>query len=603
MLIPEAIEAVIADFSTCSEPISTHMVQSALSSARTLLAEKTAIGGARADLVAFALQPQQSEYLPWHTFFGPMGSSKDKDGNLYYFPDPRDLSAEVVDHWQVRADNVTHPVLRARYADLVWDLSRKAAGRRADARFARLAIDSYFDSVIQGCHADDHDDIEALERALQLSCSIRDEARTASAKGLMIDRFHKEVSDDGWWLSLYEALTLNRRSGLSFGEKEEMVAGLEGLLLRFLAPDSRDPFGASRVANYLISYYSTQENLLRVSEIAIAVSEAYEMLASEGSPLQAMGWLQTAIDFARRANDTDRQTRLQVLREHAIRASGSEMRSFTTPIEFKKSDVEELTDYLHDEDWQQSLFNVAAYFIEPKSEVRHHTEEAAKAGPLMARMTMSIIANDHVAAEVGGEDDADGPLFRQADFLRQFNRLFLSQALDSVVERHRLSPEEIAVFIQRSDLFSDLPLVTSGIEAWLKGDYVKCLFVLVPQMEDAFRNLARCLGEPVTKAKPGRSGWEISKNLGDFMSMDSVRSEIGEDIHFWIRSIFADARGMNLRNTIAHAQAGRDIATYYACDTVVHSLLVIGAYKDIAVYCVRKTEARGRNASSLGNTR
>ena len=85
--------------------------------------------------------------------------------------------------------------------------------------------------------------------------------------------------------------------------------------------------------------------------------------------------------------------------------------------------------------------------------------------------------------------------------------------------------------------------------------------------------------------------------------MEGIRSEIGEDIHFWIRSIFADARGMNLRNTIAHGQAGSEIATYYACDTVVHSLLVLGADKDIAVYCLRKTEARDRAAPSVDNMR
>ncbi len=601
MLIPETIEAVIKDLDTNSDPLSTHTVQSALSSARSKLAEKTASGGAWADLVAFALQSQQSDYLPWRTYFGPMGSGEDKNGNVYYFPDPQDLSAEIVDHWQARADSVSHPVLRARYADLVWDLSRKAAGRRPDARFARLAIDSYFDCVMQGRHADDYDDIDALERALQLSCSIRDEGRTATAKGLMLERFHKEILNDGWWLRLYEALTLNRRSGLSVGEKEGMVASLEALLLRFLGPDGRDPFGASRVANYLGTYYSTQENFDRVSEVAIAVSEAFETLATEGSPLQAMAWLQTAIDYARRANDTERQRRLQVLREQAIRASGSEMKSFSTPIEFKKSDVQDLIDYLHDDDWEQSLYNVAAYFIDPKSEVRFHTEEAAKAGPLMASMTMSIIGDDHVAAQVGGEEDPDGPLFRQAEFLRQFNRLFLCKALEAVVERHRLSPEEIAAFMQRLNLFSDLPIVIAGVKAWLEGDFVKCLFVLVPQVEDAFRNLARRLGEPVTKVKSGRAGWEVSKNLGDFLAMDKIRGEIGEDIHFWIRSVFADARGMNLRNTIAHGLAGRNIATYYACDTVIHSLLVMGAYKDIAVHCTRKTEARDRTTCSVVN--
>ncbi|WCK27617.1 hypothetical protein [Agrobacterium pusense] len=78
--------------------------------------------------------------------------------------------------------------------------------------------------------------------------------------------------------------------------------------------------------------------------------------------------------------------------------------------------------------------------------------------------------------------------------------------------------------MQRSSLFSDFPLLVAGVKAWLDGDYVKSIFVLVPQVEDAFRNIARRLGESVTKEKRGQSGWEVSMNLGDLLSMEKVRA-------------------------------------------------------------------------------
>ncbi|RWQ64988.1 DUF4209 domain-containing protein [Mesorhizobium sp.] len=593
MQVPGTIEAVIAEFDRTEEPLDTHAIQAALSSARTRLEDKIATGDAWADLVAFAVQAEQEDRPPWNTYFGPMGSGTDADGSDLYFPDIRQLTPDIVDHWEQRADAVSHPVMKARYADLVWDLSRNAANRRPDVRFARLAIDNYIASVADGRNADDHDDVEALKRALQLATSIGDGERTGIVKEMMLARFQVEVEKTGWWHYLYDALTTNRKAGLNSDQKSDLVAGLEKVLARFMADETFDPHGAERVASRLLPFYSAGEDFDSVKRVGLAVSEAFEKIATAGSRMQAMAWLQTAAEFARRAGDGERLKRLRVEREAAIRGSASEMKSFSYRQEIKKSEIEDVLNILVDDgNWQQTLFNIAAEFITPKQELRYRAEEGAATSPLMSMMTMSVVADDHVAAQVGGDDDGDGGLYRYADFARQSNRIFLSKALDAAVERHKLSPEEIAAFVQRTELFSDFALVIAGIRAWIEGDYVKCLFVLVPQIEDAFRNVARSVGESVTKEKRGQKGWEVSLNLGDLLSMEKVKAEVGEDIHFWIRAIFADARGMNLRNLVAHGLASREAATYYNCELVIHAMLMLGAYSDVAAACIRKAEAR-----------
>ena len=434
MQVPESIETVIVEFDQKMEPLDTHTVQSALSSARTKLAEKTPTGEAWADLVAFALQAEQEDHLPWNTYFGPMGSWKHKDGTVSYSPDPRDITPDIVDHWEQRADNLTNPVMKARYADLVWDMSRKAANRRANIRFARIAIDNYLASVSGGRNADRHDDVEALNRALQLSTSISDKDRTAAAKGMIVERFRVEVDRDGWWIQLYETLTTNRKCGLTDDEKNELTTGLEKLFERATAEETLDPHNAERIADRLLPFYSSREDFDSVKRIGVAVSEAFEKIAKDGSRMQAMAWLQTAAEFARRAGDGDRMNRLKVEREEAIRGSASEMKSFSFSHEFKKSEVKEYVEAILDEtNWQQSLFNIAAHFIVSKQHLRDQAERAAETSPLMAAITMSVIADDHVAARVDGDVDADGPLYRHADFSRQFNRLHLCKALEGAV--------------------------------------------------------------------------------------------------------------------------------------------------------------------------
>lgn len=166
MNVHETIDAVISDFETRMEPLETHVIQTALSVARTKLEGQVSEGDTWADLAAFAFQADQEDREPWGTYFGPMGTWNMNDGSFRYSPDPRDVTPEIVTHWVERAEALSHPVMKARYADLVWDYAHRVTNKKSDVRFARTAIDSYMAAVTNKMNADDHDDVEALQRAL-----------------------------------------------------------------------------------------------------------------------------------------------------------------------------------------------------------------------------------------------------------------------------------------------------------------------------------------------------------------------------------------------------------------------------------------------------
>src|SRR4051812_34614862 len=56
----------------------------------------------------------------------------------------------------------THPILRARYADLAWDMSRAIAEASPNPEMARVAIDAYIESFVRQRRNDVHDEFEAL---------------------------------------------------------------------------------------------------------------------------------------------------------------------------------------------------------------------------------------------------------------------------------------------------------------------------------------------------------------------------------------------------------------------------------------------------------
>src|SRR5438270_83604 len=126
VVIPAAVETLIQQFESTTDPFTVLDVQQALGKARRDLGQPSQEEdfGAWSEILAFSLADGTSYTgpSPWGTFFCPMGSMEDKEGKTRYFPDISGANVEVIDHWIERARTITQPVLKSRYADLVWDL-------------------------------------------------------------------------------------------------------------------------------------------------------------------------------------------------------------------------------------------------------------------------------------------------------------------------------------------------------------------------------------------------------------------------------------------------------------------------------------------------
>lgn len=87
-VIPPAIEKVIQDFDRAGEPFTALDVSQALGPARRELQDppKEHDYGAWTEILAFALVPERDGSSPWRTYFAPIASGADKDGNPFYSP-------------------------------------------------------------------------------------------------------------------------------------------------------------------------------------------------------------------------------------------------------------------------------------------------------------------------------------------------------------------------------------------------------------------------------------------------------------------------------------------------------------------------------------
>lgn len=106
--------------------------------------------------------------------------------------------------------------------------------------------------------------------------------------------------------------------------------------------------------------------------------------------------------------------------------------------------------------------------------------------------------------------------------------------------------------------------------------------MLVPQVERGLRGVASQLGIPVTKAHPRVAGASLALPMGDILYSTAIQQQLGPNLTLYFLALYADPRGYNLRNQIAHGLMGPRSISEHTLNLVVHSLLVFGAWKELA---------------------
>jgi hypothetical protein len=200
---------------------------------------------------------------------------------------------------------------------------------------------------------------------------------------------------------------------------------------------------------------------------------------------------------------------------------------------------------------------------------------------------IAIMAKDHQAAMLGGvEDDLDGRVIHHAQQNVQWTSPDLHRALQAGIKKHELNPYTITGFAERSGLFEDSSFLLEGVGAWFA--HLKAIHVLVPQVERALRTITGKLGEPVTRKHPTMLDREIAIGMGEMLGNKVVKDTLGADLTLYFKLVYSDPRGLNLRNSIAHGRLERGMINAVISDVLIHSLLVLGLWDQLADHRKKK---------------
>jgi cation transport regulator ChaC len=546
--------------------------------------------GAWAEASAFNFHAVE-DGSPWGTYYGPIFTATKQDGSPFYAPDIAEIDAEIVAHWETRSQAAVHPVLRARYADVVWDLKKRVTGTAPSVRYAQLAVDAYLDGISAKLykgppiHA-----AQAARRALHLALAINDRSRVEKCKATMMNLFDdgQQPGQHGVWIMIVDALLEHRKALLTSEDIEHLIAGLEHVLksCSTLGDPGFDPWGAEAAARRLAAHYEREGKKENAQRVIRSYGHAFEQLAAEAGPMMAMAWLQPVHDEFKNRGMHEDATRVLAASTEKGKHVASDLKRSSVPIEFTEEQAQQLVNDITSGTPRDALLRIAAEFIPKTGNIKALLQEMFSAAPLMARIGVTRIVGDHFAAHAGSiEEDPEGRLIMQlAQHLEFYNHL-LNRALDRLRANGVLTADTILTILDESPVFSAerRPLLQDGIQAYIDGDHTKAVHVIIPQVEQALRELLGLMHVPVLKA--GRNGTMQLKNLNDILREPTIKQALGEDMRHYLLTFLADERGQNIRNTVCHGLAAPGQFNQRLADQVLHALLAVSLVRQ------KKTEA------------
>jgi hypothetical protein len=525
---------------------------------------------------------QGNAVSPWGTEFGPMFTGTLEDGTESCFPDARELSNHILDYWKQRVETVSHPVLQARYSDLLWDLTGLVTREKPDFKYATTAIDCYIDVVERKLSHHMLFSIRYSERALTLAIRISDKCRIERAKQNMFALYDdiSNPSQGGSWPFLFDNFYGNKKAALTEEELRTIIESLEGLLSRysnFKNNEEFNPHHAKEAGERLSKYYRDQKQPDEVKRVTRAWCGAFESISRQAVGMLAVDWLLEVQEAYEAAGLHDDVVRVQLATEEKSKSVQSEMKKITVPLELTLEEVEQFCSELALGSADDSLKRIALAFIPSSERARSTIEQIKKDSVLYSLIPIQIYSNGQPVGKVGSvDDDLEGRLLIQIRQAMDFQSVFLEGSIDKLREKSDFNLESVVEFIFKSPIFTAnaQTLVREGISAWIDGDYVKAIHILVPQIESALRQILAVMHIPTTKLM--RGGAVDIKNLGDVLREEAIETALGECIVRYFKALFSDRRGVNLRNLLAHGMWSAKALNRGISDRVVHSVLVLG---------------------------
>lgn len=526
----------------------------------------------------------------WGTYFGPTIVWPNEDGTQHVFPHRSLITKETIEYWHARMTAAKHPVLKARYAGLIWDFHKFATGTKRPIESAEYVVDSVVEMARKRQYKYEMKQVSKLKRALDLAVLINDSKRIDAVKAAILE-YEENVligatAFSAWSIS-FDSLMDGKncqKVNLTPEEKKGVIKRIEDKfesLIKFLPKDHAigvDPI--KEAAMRLTKFYKKEGHKEKAEKTVLKYTDAACQQADLAVPIFAQNLLTEAYQIAEKNGLNETANKIALKLEMVNKDLHDSLHIISVTGEFSQKQKEECIERLADADLNTCLQRLSFNSIPPKSSIKDQVKSLGKAYPLVYMASRTLVDDKgRPIAHVGSLDkDLERHIVLQyATNIRMSRGLrIMRDAVNRVFEKHKVTITDLMDYLYQSSLFDEdmRPVIESGLTAYLNFDPINAIHTLIPQLENALRNILPKFGISCIKENRNRDGFNL-KILGELLREDAIINCLGENILFHFNTVFNDPCGLNLRNNVCHGTASPADLTMETADLVFEALLIV----------------------------
>ncbi|CCK75886.1 conserved hypothetical protein [Oleispira antarctica RB-8] len=488
--------------------------------------------------------------------FSPKFIMQDRRGLI-----ANDFSKESLNSLSQFCSFVTIPELKARLADISW------VTKAGSVEYAHMAIESYIESAKHLLAVADSwvHPAERIERALRLSCMFRRDSQRPDLFEKLSDFISDEINNKKLNDSPFYALRLLKLSHeCGVGDDDWILNTAEEIAqTRFELGDTRTAISGWECA--LNSAISTRDKI-KQQEIwrEIAACHVKDSELQDGG-LIAANCILRAIDALSKVPNT-RQERLELyetMRDHQIE-SLHQLHEFSTPPQDISEIVHQSKIEVQGKDFFDMLFRLGVLVSRP-TDINRLKEQAIEQMQNSFAWMFGGTHIDHegitvatVPSGMGLDDKQDGPAtwFTMMKNIGIDHQLAVQgqirPALDELMIQHHVSEYALERILKNNPFipYGHEHFYIKGITFGLEGDFLSACHILIPQVENSLRYVARTQGEEPTTLHG--DGSQERSGLKFLLDHPAVIEALGQDIVGNLQAILIDKIYGDLRNQMSH---------------------------------------------------
>ncbi len=373
------------------------------------------------------------EQSSWKLYFAPQLEWTGTDGKENQFPSLSMLNATSIDEWAGLADSLSNPVLKSRFADAVWELSKVLCPKRRDLHlYGRLAADSYIRASAEKRYQYTMISAEGMARALQLAVLLNMlNLISAAVKCLMNFADAAEPAHIGHWLVPFRVVIGMR--GVSKDDERSVVQQLE---TRFhSAIRDGDHYRSQMAGEHLAKFFAGQKNHSKAKEIVLTYGRGVLKATEVMSAFESIQHMSRLLTVYREAGLREDAEKVRLALEKRAGGVSNEMQEHRVEIPINSAEANAwIAKLLNAKHPYIALFRLCNSMIANPEKIRSRMAEIAKEFIFHRLFDMSIIGYEGLpVAHVGSYDsDQEGRFVMDVASEMGITPVFLLRGFDAL---------------------------------------------------------------------------------------------------------------------------------------------------------------------------